>query len=122
MRARRYPGATGGRAVAEALFGYPGSNRFGKLPFTYSSAQRTELIRFHPPAIAARASLCGSRRACCARSCRPSLFLICGWAGAVPPVEPGLCRRYYAYNFTVLSNFTDMNMSADATNPGRSYK
>ena len=39
MRARRYPGATGGRAVAETLFGYPGSNRFGKLPFTYTPAQ-----------------------------------------------------------------------------------
>ena len=46
-------------------------------------------------------------------------FRICGGPGLR---QPGLCRRYYAYNFTVLSNFTDMNMSADATNPGRSYK
>jgi hypothetical protein len=30
-----YPGATGGTSVAETVFGFPGSNRFGKLPFTY---------------------------------------------------------------------------------------
>jgi hypothetical protein len=28
-------GATGGTAIAETLFGMEGTNRFGKLPFTY---------------------------------------------------------------------------------------
>lgn len=53
-----YPGATGGKSIAEALFGV---NRFGKLPFTY-----------------------------------------------------------YAYNYTTMSDFTNMNMSNIV--PGRSYK
>eukprot|EP00040_Diaphanoeca_grandis_P010065 m.51547 g.51547 ORF g.51547 m.51547 type:complete len:852 (+) comp21462_c0_seq2:24-2579(+) len=29
---------------------------------------------------------------------------------------------YYAYNYTLLSDFSDMNMTASQTNPGRSYK
>ena len=37
-----YPGATGGRAIAEALFGFNGSNRFGKLPFTYYAYNFTQ--------------------------------------------------------------------------------
>ena len=39
----RYPGATGGQAVAETLFGV--SNRFGKLPFTYYAYNFTQLVR-----------------------------------------------------------------------------
>ena len=39
----RYPGATGGQAVAETLFG--ASNRFGKLPFTYYAYNFTQLVR-----------------------------------------------------------------------------
>jgi beta-glucosidase len=41
-----YPGATGGQAVAESLFGLPGSNRFGKLPFTFYAYNYTQLNTF----------------------------------------------------------------------------
>ena len=38
-----YPGATGGRAIAEAMFGV---NRFGKLPFTYYAYNYTQASDF----------------------------------------------------------------------------
>ena len=38
-----YPGATGGTAVAETVFGL--SNRFGKLPVTYYNYAFTEVCR-----------------------------------------------------------------------------
>jgi hypothetical protein len=34
----------------------------------------------------------------------------------------GVVSRYYAYNFTQLSTFTNMNMSLNTGGPGRSYK
>ena len=113
-----YPGMTGGTSIADSLFGT--SNRWGKLPFTYCED-------LHAPTFASSP----------ASSSSPPRWRWHHFLDLHPPPPPtintsatvGLTRSRFprsppadAYNYTVASDFDDMNMTSGPGNPGRSYK